>query len=400
MLDIETLRFTFGVLSLLVLILFYAGVYRPTRSRFAGWWSLALLCAALSPSLLLFNGTDVQVVANPLSSAITVLGGSFVWFATRSIRGLPALRWVSYSIPLVVLMVAYLGNPATNRWAGNWLLFLTMSVFFSFAARDMWMAWHARRASPDWTHDGEARVALIVNALASTILAVFYVWRTIIYLITGPEGVVFTTTVGGGPTAVVLMLTLVAVTFSGAALGYDQQTQELRRRVALDDLTGLYARSAFFERVGTTIAHPCSSGLERLFVVADLDHFKAINDVHGHAAGDRALEIFADAVTDALREGELAGRLGGEEFAMLLCETSVEEVPTRLANLGVSFAKSGALHNVDVPTVSFGVAPAPGDVPVAKSLARADAAMYKAKVGGRNRVVVVEAYQGVRSGDG
>jgi len=400
MFDIETLRFILAVLSLLVLLLFYAGVYRPTRSAFAGWWSLALLAAAVSPLLLLFNGTEIQVVANPLSNCITAVGTTFIWFATRSLRGLSPLPWIAYTAPAVVLVASLLENPSTNRWAGNSALFAVLGILFTLAARDMWIAWRTRRASANWQDDGEARVALMVSALASTTLAVFYVWRTIVYVIAGHESWIFETTVGSGPTAVTLTVTLVAVTFSAAALGFDQQTQVLRRRVAFDDLTGLLARAAFFERVTVATAEPRELGTERVFVVADLDHFKAINDEHGHAAGDRALELFSTLVDSTLREGEFAGRLGGEEFALLLYSAADDDVLTRLRALADEFAIRGKRDGVTVPTVSFGVAPAPSRVPVEQSLARADAAMYKAKAAGRDRIVVVTELDGLRVHDG
>ena len=399
MFDIETLRFILAVLSLLVLLLFYAGVYRPTRSAFAGWWSLALLTAAVSPLLLLFNGTEIQVVANPLSNCITAVGTTFIWFATRSLRGLSPLPWIAYTAPAVVLVASLLENPSTNRWAGNAALFAVLGILFTLAARDMWIAWRTRRVSANWQDDGEARVALMVSALASTTLAIFYVWRTILYVTAGHESWIFETTVGSGPTAVTLTVTLVAVTFSAAALGFDQQTQVLRRRVAFDDLTGLLARTAFFERVTVATAEPRELGTERVFVVADLDHFKAINDEHGHAAGDRALELFSTLVDSTLREGEFAGRLGGEEFALLLHSAADDDVLTRLRALADEFATRGKRDGVTVSTVSFGVAPAPSRVPVEQSLARADAAMYKAKAAGRDRIVVVTELDGLRVHD-
>lgn len=390
MLDIDTLRFVLSVLAVLVLTLFYAGVYRPTRSSFAGWWCIALLCTALSPLLLLMNGTSAQVLANPLSSGISVLGATFVWFATRSVRGLTPVWWLTYVLPVAVMIVALFQNPATNRWAGNGPLFAVMGLFFGLAARDMWMAWHARRSDVNWAHDGEARVALFVNALASSCLALFYLWRGVLFAVTGPYSWIFDSTVGPGPIAILLIVTLVAVTFSAAALGYDQQTRELRRRVALDDLTGLLARTAFFDAVAGTIKEPCSSGLDRLLIVADLDHFKSINDKYGHAAGDHALEVFAATVSESLRDGELAGRLGGEEFALLLCATSEADVSDRLLELGREYSRRGSQSDVSVPTISCGVARARPDVPVDQSLARADAAMYRAKAAGRNQVCIDE----------
>ncbi len=279
----------------------------------------------------------------------------------------------------------------SNRWAGNGTLYFLMGLSFSLSAREMWLAWSARRQSPDWDHDGEARVALIVSALAASVLAGFYVWRFVLYVLVGPYHQLFETTVGGGPTAVVLLVSLMAVTFSAAALGYDEQTRELRRRVALDDLTGLLARSAFFERANVAIAKQTATNGLCILVVGDLDHFKNINDNYGHAAGDQALELFASVVRIELDDRELAGRLGGEEFALLLSVASVEEARSRLQELGGKYLKMGEAADVQVPTVSFGAAVAAVGSPLERTLAQADRAMYEAKAAGRNRVVVSSA---------
>lgn len=388
MFDIETLRLMLGAVSLVVVILFYAAVYRPTRSSYAGWWTVALLCAMVSPLLLLLNGTDAQVIANPVSSVFAALGGVCVWYAVRSLRGLPPVRWVLVVVPMAVMLFALLDTPATNRWAGNGLVLAVMTLFFSLGARDMWLTWVARRASPLWENNGEAQVALLVSAVASSGLSTFYAWRTIAFAVGGPDSELFERTAGTGPASVVLLVTLATVTFSVVALGYDEQTRELRRRVLLDDLTGLMSRSAFFERAASATARTCARGSQWVLVVADLDHFKSINDSYGHAAGDRALELFATVALEGISDGEFAGRLGGEEFAFLLCSDALQEVPGRLTDLSAEFAQRGRMANVTVPTVSFGVAAAAVGSIVEQVLARADHAMYDAKAAGRNQVVV------------
>lgn len=387
MLDIETLRLTLGSLSLVVLTLFYAGVYRPTRSAFAGWWSLSLVCSFASPGLLLLNGTEFQVIANPLSSLVTVLGCSFVWFATRSLRDLPVLPWVLWSLAPVVFLFALLDSPSTNTWAGNGLLFAVVAGLFLLAAFDMWKAWLDRRQA-NAPHDGEARVALLVSALAASLLGVFYSWRVVAFMAFGHEHIIFDKSAGSGPTTIILLITLVAVAFSVSALGYHQQTKELRRRVAYDDLTGVLARSAFFERASAHIRKAPAHAPLLFVVVADLDHFKAINDQQGHAAGDTALVGFGEACRAAINEDELAGRLGGEEFALLLNSPSTEEVQIRVEALSRNYALAGADKMTAMPTVSFGIAPAEPHRSIDHSLAHADAAMYRAKAMGRDRVVV------------
>ena len=121
----------------------------------------------------------------------------------------------------------------------------------------------------------------------------------------------------------------------------------------------------------------------------DIDHFKQINDTYGHAAGDQVLQVVAQRLKTALREADLCGRLGGEEFAVLLASTDLHEALLIAEKLRL------AIQDIVMPmidstlrvTISIGVARAHEDCPDTTTLlAQADAAMYQAKSSGRNRV--------------
>ena len=122
-------------------------------------------------------------------------------------------------------------------------------------------------------------------------------------------------------------------------------------------------------------------------IMLDLDHFKTINDTHGHAVGDRVLKEAAQASVGALREIDLVARSGGEEFAILLPQTPLvrglevaERLRQAIARIHVPEAPAGV-------TASLGVAEyAPGDASIDQLMARADRALYRAKAEGRNRV--------------
>ena len=124
--------------------------------------------------------------------------------------------------------------------------------------------------------------------------------------------------------------------------------------------------------------------------MADLDHFKVLNDTHGHEAGDRALRVFAQAVAATLRSGDLAGRVGGEEFAMILrgiaaAEAAVVLDRLRMAVLDATAGSSPAF------TASFGVTDTDFAGGALDDLMRvADAALYRAKQEGRDRVVTAD----------
>lgn len=162
---------------------------------------------------------------------------------------------------------------------------------------------------------------------------------------------------------------------------------ELRAQVDCDHLTGVLNRAAFYSgAAGYNGDAPAS------VLLADIDHFKAINDAHGHAAGDHALRMVATALQAALRPSDLLGRVGGEEFAILLAGMPVplatviaERTRGAIAALRVTAADGTPI----ALSISIGVAPYAAGMSLDAALAQADGAMYSAKRSGRNRVLAV-----------
>jgi diguanylate cyclase (GGDEF)-like protein len=169
----------------------------------------------------------------------------------------------------------------------------------------------------------------------------------------------------------------------GAALASER---EHRRVAVIDPLTGLLNRSAFAQRLGE-LQHQIDQGAEPAlgFLVADVDHFKRINDQHGHPVGDAVLRDVAYAMRSELRAFDLIYRLGGEEFAILLPGADLAKTREIGERLRVAVAASDT-GGVSV-TMSFGAGAVCGDgVRLAQLYAQADAALYEAKRAGRNRV--------------
>jgi diguanylate cyclase (GGDEF)-like protein len=162
----------------------------------------------------------------------------------------------------------------------------------------------------------------------------------------------------------------------------------VERQALVDGLTGLANR-----RAASDALHAEAARAERLetplsVVLADLDGFKEVNDEHGHAVGDAVLRAFADVLRDTLRESDLAGRWGGEEFLLLLPGAD-EEGAAQLAErvrIGLAARRIPSGPGLRV-TASFGVAEYAGEANTEQLVAAADDALYRAKRGGKDRVV-------------
>jgi diguanylate cyclase (GGDEF)-like protein/PAS domain S-box-containing protein len=167
---------------------------------------------------------------------------------------------------------------------------------------------------------------------------------------------------------------------------------DLHRLATTDVLTQSSNRRHFFECAQREFAHAVQCGSPLAFILLDLDDFKQINDTHGHQIGDQVLQRIAQCGANALRHGDLFGRIGGEEFAALLPGCPLElarQIAERLQRevQRLSFQVAGRRFGV---TVSQGLAGLKGDGSLNDLYARADAAMYQAKRGGKNQIVRAE----------
>ncbi|MHB8767211.1 MAG: GGDEF domain-containing protein [Deferrisomatales bacterium] len=166
------------------------------------------------------------------------------------------------------------------------------------------------------------------------------------------------------------------------------RTRQIREQSLRDPLTGLWNRRAYDGRMGEEVARARRYGVPLSVALWDLDHFKRVNDAHGHQAGDLALQCLSGRLVGMLRSSDFVARLGGEEFAAVLPNTDLHRA--RVA--GEKIRASVAGGPVELPsgplqiTVSVGLATfEPGDQPD-DLLRRADEALYRAKARGRNRV--------------
>jgi diguanylate cyclase (GGDEF)-like protein len=178
---------------------------------------------------------------------------------------------------------------------------------------------------------------------------------------------------------------------AAAALVSGKHLGELRFLADHDPLTRLLNRRAFVSRLDGEVARAMRYGRPVGLVIADLDHFKDRNDRYGHAAGDEALVVFSGILTTALRRPDAAFRIGGDEFALLLAETTDDGARIVVDRIDAMLAEVDGKRNpaLDGLTASFGFAVCPPDAQDAQTLFRlADEALYEAKRTGEGLLVV------------
>lgn len=166
---------------------------------------------------------------------------------------------------------------------------------------------------------------------------------------------------------------------------------DLRQLATTDSLTGLFSRRHFFELGLREIKRRSRREAPLSLVMMDLDHFKKINDRYGHAAGDQALRIFSGLCRNVLREADIPARIGGEEFAILLPDTDLDQAFKAAERLREQTAAETIRHDgLEFQlTVSLGVTLVfETERRLDAALSRADKAMYQAKAQGRNRTVI------------
>ncbi len=168
---------------------------------------------------------------------------------------------------------------------------------------------------------------------------------------------------------------------------------DLERRASFDPLTGVLARAAMIDRAGRLIARALDGPKGGAVLLVDIDHFKGVNDSYGHAAGDRVLKEVAGRMAASCRGGDLLGRVGGEEFLAVFADVTPDEAASIAERLRDAVCRTpvrlGPGATIQV-SVSGGLRPvAPGELGMGllQAMEDADAALYRGKSSGRNRII-------------
>ncbi|WP_157994503.1 GGDEF domain-containing protein [Peristeroidobacter agariperforans] len=180
-----------------------------------------------------------------------------------------------------------------------------------------------------------------------------------------------------------------------------EQLKQAEHQAKLDPLTGMLNRRGLEQRA-ESFAEDAGSLQGGVMLLADIDHFKVLNDTYGHLLGDKVIRSVAQLICDSIKGRDIAARIGGEEFAIFLPDTTLEGATVLAkricaATASRSIRRNGTDQSVDRVTISIGVAASTATDSLETLLDRADKAMYAGKHAGRNRVTLYDPAMGASS---
>jgi diguanylate cyclase (GGDEF)-like protein len=379
-LDLNTLLLvTVYVEAMLGLLLLFAWV-QNTQITAVAWWGFAHLLRSGSIVLFGMYGTVSDLITIDLANAILFTAFAMTYtgarvFDGRSVHPLAlaggAIVWLLASrTPLIIdsmdarvlvssaIITSYTWMTAYEFWRGRSepLVSRWPAIFMLFAHGALFLL----RTPIAGILQGTKQDQVFAS-----------VWLTVLSF----EALLFT------------------ISIAFILLAMAKERTELRHKTAalIDPLTGIANRRAFLETAADLLLRQVNNPRPTAVLLIDLDHFKSINDRFGHAIGDKILQMFAETTSAKLGPRDLIGRLGGEEFAIVLHDTTREGALAVAERIRSTFAEvAGIIDNCPVhSTVSIGVVvEQDGSVEMPVLLSQADQALYFAKARGRNRVEV------------
>jgi diguanylate cyclase (GGDEF)-like protein len=358
--------------------LWFAGARGPLR-----WWAAYAVFSALGLALFVLavldgNNEHLRALGNVCVVASLICLQRGVW---RFFGG-PSHWWSHAAAMALTLAVSWFGM--SQSW-GPLRVAVISGVLAALSAATAWDVHRGTRRQFELRYGVLLALPLLLGA------AVF--GARSLRAIVSPQTIVAEVTANSVlniGSAVVYMIVALVFQLTLVTLVVSRLVSELKRASRHDPLTGLLNRRAIDEALAAEVQRARRLGAPFSVLMLDVDHFKPINDTHGHAAGDRALQHLATLLSSQMRDIDRVGRYGGEEFVVLLPGTPQEQAHGLAQRLCEKVAALPPMWR-DAPlpvTVSIGVAEWLGDSGGLPALmARADAALYRPKEDGRNRVV-------------
>jgi diguanylate cyclase (GGDEF)-like protein len=343
-----------------------------------GIWTLCFLLCTAAAAIAAARHRLPGHVAIDMANALRLLAYGLAWQAARGFtdRG---RNWPLALAPAVLwLAILWLSPPDDMRTRVLVTTPLVAAYAFALAA-ELW-----RIAPSRWGLMPLA--AIIVSAHGAVFVVRFFMALFV------PNSVAAADIGIAAPLHPLGLLEMLgaAVVLSFLLLSIAKEAVGNQHRVAalLDPLTGISNRRGFTDEVGRMLARAGRNGSWTALILIDLDQFKAVNDGWGHPTGDRLLKALTDTMSEVIRAGDVLSRLGGDEFAVALAESRIEQalvLAERLRRAVAGLKIESGRGEVSF-TVSIGVASLRGEQSLDTLMGEADAALYRAKSAGGNRV--------------
>jgi diguanylate cyclase len=358
-------------------------VFGRTQHVYKGFelWTLAQWL--LAAGLLLQTFADDWPVLMPVAHLLLLQWPIVVLSGMRRFHARHPLQ-IPSSVDFTVLGLAFWGCLLT-WWASGSLLVQIVAFCLSAIAVHLYNAACLARLSD--FRNSSAQQAMVA---AELIVVAIQTLQALFFMVYPPHDEVCLPAVG--ITGVISSLGLVYLSLLFTYERTQGNLRNLHRRLRyladIDDVTRVPNRRYFYERAARSLSSH-TPGMSSLLMF-DIDHFKQINDLMGHAAGDEALRQVAHCMRDTLREQDVAGRLGGDEFAVLLPATLPKDALRVAQRITLSLQAQKGLTRVAPISLSFGVVQVQINEDIEEAMRRADQALYEAKRQGRGCAVTAQ----------
>ncbi len=319
------------------------------------------------------NGVVVAMVMHALYSGSVLC---LCWAVLRRVGVTPRMK-----VPLAIVAVA-----AALMVATNYAVDQNPRLYAANACYGLLIALATQVLS---RAGGGAVIDKAIRWLFGLTAAQFFVRPYLAIIASGPMSAAeYRDSVFYSVVVVVIAVLSLAVAMALVAACVSDQMEKLKTENDRDLLTGLRSRRAFERDAITLLDEAFVKGVTITAIVADIDHFKRVNDIWGHQAGDNAIAAFGRLLANEVRDTDCVGRIGGEEFCVLVWDCDGASSARLAERIRAAFSRlevEGISADVRL-TASFGVAERHSAEGYGRLFARADASLYEAKAGGRNRV--------------
>ncbi|CAI8907594.1 GGDEF domain-containing protein [Pseudomonas donghuensis] len=366
--------FIFTLMGLLTLHAWSRGVREQTLGYLGGM----LLLAACGVTLISLRGMAPDFIALVLGNVILLLGAALNWTAMRVFTGRPPHL------------------PGMLAGAAAWLLWGLMPGFYTdlglrVTVYSMLVAAYGSLSIIElWRSRRQFEVAYLPALMLMLVHTGFYCVRSVADHGVSLDQAIASNGHGTGFFSFMLfesMLYAIGIAYVTLAMVRERTELKFKAAAYADPLTGVGNRRAFMSCGEKLLADCARRGEPVSLLLCDLDHFKRLNDTHGHQTGDQALIAFAQVTSNSVRQEDVFARIGGEEFACLLANTDAQTARQVAQRICDSFYVVPMLEPGFL-SVSIGIvgASGPGEHDLSRLLSKADNALYAAKRQGRNRV--------------